>query len=50
MSLWTPDGEHEVNKQQQSTTAEADEEIQDIPGFEDLTLRPPAWSWTTLPG
>ena len=37
MSLWTPDGEHEVNKQQQSTTAEADEEIQDIPGFEDLT-------------
>ena len=37
MSLWTPDGEHEVNKQQHSTTAEADEEIQDIPGFEDLT-------------
>ena len=37
MSLWTPDGEHEANKQQQSTTAEADEEIQDIPGFEDLT-------------
>ena len=40
MSLWTPDGEHEVNKEQPQVNeqrAHENEDINDVPGFEDLT-------------
>jgi len=40
MSLWTPDGEHEVNKEQPQVDEQRvheSEDINDVPGFEDLT-------------
>ncbi len=40
MSLWTPDGEHEVNKGQPQVDEQRvheSEDINDVPGFEDLT-------------
>ena len=40
MSLWTPDGEHEVNKEQSQVDEQRvheSEDINDVPGFEDLT-------------
>ncbi len=40
MSLWTPDGEHEVKKEQPQVDEQSvheSEDIHDVPGFEDLT-------------
>jgi len=40
MSLWTPDGEHEVNKEQPQVNDQdvhEGDDINDVPGFEDLT-------------
>lgn len=40
MSLWTPDGEHEVNKGSDSDPnpqVNDDNELTDLPGFDDLT-------------
>ncbi|HJM28857.1 MAG: hypothetical protein QF596_01140 [Acidimicrobiales bacterium] len=40
MSLWTPDGEHEVNQEESTLndqTIQESEDINDVPGFEDLT-------------
>ena len=40
MSLWTPDGEHEVNKEQPQVDEQSVHErqdINDVTGFEDLT-------------
>ena len=40
MSLWTPDGEHEVNKEQPQVDEQSvheSQDINDVPGFEDLT-------------
>tara|TARA_B100000686_G_C16617915_1_gene877525 strand:- start:191 stop:631 length:441 start_codon:yes stop_codon:yes gene_type:complete len=40
MSLWTPDGEHEVNQQKEVVNehdGSGDGELEDLPGFDDLT-------------
>lgn len=40
MSLWTPDGEHEVNKgsdRDPNPQVNDDNELTDLPGFDDLT-------------
>ena len=40
MSLWTPDGEHEVNKEQPQVDEQSvheSQDINDVPRFEDLT-------------
>ena len=50
MSLWTPDGEHEVAKETNGDPnlgVDGENELNEIPGFDDLT--PVSYTHLTLP-